>query len=197
MVELEDHLTDVKKNTSNNIIDGNSANLAKAWSFFTFFSVGLALIAAFMTVFIGPGAMGSGVAELIGYLNGVNYPNVFGGRTVFVKALCVVLAVVAGLCIGKEGPLAHIGANLALITLYLPIPGFELFRNDVSKRQLIAAGTSCGVSVAFGAPIGGTLFAYEISTPNTFWKFTVIWKTFFACALATFFLGLFEAIYSG
>jgi len=25
----------------------------------------------------------------------------------------------------------------------------------------------------------------------------VIWKTFFACALATFFLGLFEAIYTG
>eukprot|EP00351_Strombidinopsis_sp_SopsisLIS2011_P005530 CAMPEP_0116887726 /NCGR_PEP_ID=MMETSP0463-20121206/22357_1 /TAXON_ID=181622 /ORGANISM="Strombidinopsis sp, Strain SopsisLIS2011" /LENGTH=165 /DNA_ID=CAMNT_0004550997 /DNA_START=134 /DNA_END=631 /DNA_ORIENTATION=+ len=134
MVELEETLTDVKKTTTNNIIDHNSSNLAKAWSFFTFFSVALALIAALMTVYIGPGAYGSGVAELIGYLNGVNYPNVFGGRTTAVKSLGVVLAVVAGLCIGKEGPLAHIGANLALMTLYLPIPGFDIFRNDVSKR---------------------------------------------------------------
>ena len=36
---------------------------------------------------------------------------------------------------------------------------------------MIAAGAACGISVAFGAPIGGALFAYEISKPNTFWTF--------------------------
>lgn len=38
-------------------------------------------------------------------------------------------------------------------------------------REFLAAGISAGVSVAFGAPIGGALFAYEISGPATFWTF--------------------------
>jgi H+/Cl- antiporter ClcA len=67
-------------------------------------------IAVILTVFLGPGAVGSGTVELIAYCNGVAYPNFFGARTLFVKILGNALAVASGLCIGKEGPLAHIGA---------------------------------------------------------------------------------------
>ena len=67
-------------------------------------------IASIMTVFVGPGALGSGIAELMAYLNGINYPNFIGLRTLIVKIMGVSLAVSAGLCVGKEGPLAHIGA---------------------------------------------------------------------------------------
>ncbi len=65
------------------------------------------------------------------------------------------------------------------------------------KRRFIAAGTSAGVSAAFGAPIGGTLFAYEVSRPNTFWKFSVVWKVFFSCALAVFSLAMFSDLMNG
>ena len=57
---------------------------------------------------------------------------------------------------------------------------------------MAAAGASAGVSVAFGAPIGGTLFSYEMSRPNTFWRFSMIWKVFLACSLGTFMLALFN-----
>ena len=131
----------------------------------------LAGLGSLMTVYYGPGANGSGVAEIIAVMNGINYPGVFSVPTFLTKVFGVVFAVVGSLCVGKEGPMAHIGANIGLFTIYLPFKDFDYLRNDVNKRTLIAAGTSAGVSAAFGAPIGGTLFAYEMSKPNTFWRF--------------------------
>jgi hypothetical protein len=40
---------------------------------FLVYSLLFGATAAIMTVFIGPGASGGGVAELMGYLNGINY----------------------------------------------------------------------------------------------------------------------------
>lgn len=85
-----------------------------------------------MTIFWGPGAMGSGVAEVIGVLNGILYPAAINIKTLITKIIGVVLAVVGGLAVGKEGPLAHIGANLGSATVNLP--GYEFMRNNVNKR---------------------------------------------------------------
>ena len=62
---------------------------------------------------------------------------------------------------------------------------------------MIAAGASAGVSAAFGAPIGGALFSYEISKPNTFWTFSMLWRVFTACAICTFLLGIFNSLWEG
>ena len=85
-----------------------------------------------MTLFWGTGAMGSGVAEVIAVVNGVLYPAAINIRTIITKIIGVVFAVVAGLAVGKEGPLAHIGANLGSATVH--IPGFEFLRNNHHKR---------------------------------------------------------------
>jgi chloride channel 7 len=135
------------------------AGLCALWGF----------IGGMMTTYYGPAATGSGVAELIGYLNGVNYPGFMQFSTLLTKIIGVTFAVCAKLCIGKEGPLAHIGAVIGVSVIYLP--GFEHLRNDDTKRVFAAAGASVGVSAAFGAPIGGCLFCYELSKPNTFWTF--------------------------
>lgn len=99
----------------------------QGWLFYTGLSMFLVFISSCLTVYWGPGANGSGVAELIGYMNGVNYPGTFGFATFTTKVIGVVLAVVGGLCVGKEGPLAHIGANIGVATLYLPIHSFQFF----------------------------------------------------------------------
>ena len=149
-----------------------------------------ATIASLLTTYYGPGASGSGVAELIGYMNGVNYPEFIGINTLITKILGVTFAVTGKLCVGKEGPLAHIGANIGIMVLYIPGMGFEYLRNDEIKRQFVAAGASAGVSAAFGAPIGGALFAYEMSQPNTFWKFSMIWRVFFSFSVCNLVLAL-------
>ena len=197
MSQIEETITVFRRNTADEIIDGDPDRLALGWTFFAGLSAGCVLIASAMTVYWGPGANGSGVAELIGYLNGINYPNVIGFETFVTKVLGVVLAVVGGLCVGKEGPLAHIGANIGAVVAYLPLPRFAWFQNDTYKRNFIAAGTSAGVSAAFGAPIGGTLFAFEISKPNTFWRFSVVWKVFLSCALSVFTLALVQTAMKG
>lgn len=69
--------------------------------------------------------MGSGVAEVMGLLNGVNYTDAISFKTLFVKCFGTLFAVVGGLCIGKEGPLVHIGAIVGTLCCFLPFPIFD------------------------------------------------------------------------
>ena len=71
-----------------------------------------------MTIYIGPGANGSGIADLMAYLNGTNYAGMIGWNTLWIKIFCVILGISGALCIGKEGPLAHIGAIVAVGVIY-------------------------------------------------------------------------------
>lgn len=172
-------------------------HLALGWLTFLVFSLLFGGVAALMTVFIGPGAAGGGIAELMGYLNGINIPNFISLRTLFVKIFGLGLAVSSGLCIGKEGPLAHIGAILGHCIVYLPFNFLEYFRNDVDKRELASAGVAAGVAAAFGSPIGGCLFAYEICRPSTFWSFGLTWKIFFCSSISSFVLNILSCLRQG
>jgi chloride channel 7 len=78
------------------------------------------MIAVVFTIYIGPAAAGSGVVELMGMLNGIRVPGFIGIWTMITKIVGTIFAVSSGLCIGKEGPLAHIGAVCGVIVCYLP-----------------------------------------------------------------------------
>lgn len=57
-----------------------------------------------------------------------------------------------------------VGAGLSQgrsATLGIDLPVFERFRNVKSRRDFITGGVACGVAAAFGAPVGGLLFAME------------------------------------
>ncbi|CDW84851.1 h(+) cl(-) exchange transporter 7-like [Stylonychia lemnae] len=172
-------------------------NVGVGWFVLVIISALYVFISAIMVIYIAPAALGSGVAEAMGILNGVAYPDYICYKTFFVKFFGLALAVSAGICGGKEGPLVHMGSICGYAATALPFNCFRYFRNDFEKRKLLAVGTAAGVSAAFGAPIGGSLFAYEMSKPSTFWSFSLTWKIFFASSISTFVLSICKQIYHG
>lgn len=99
-------------------------------------------------------------------------------------------AVAAGLDLGKEGPLVHIGTCIAAL---LGQGGggaaggrrrwrwLRFVDNDRDRRDLITLGASSGVCAAFRAPVGGVLFALE--EVATWWRSALLWRTFFSTAV--------------
>lgn len=101
---------------------------------FVSLSVLFAGVSSMLVVFFAPSAAASGMAELMAVVNGINYPNFLNYPTLFVKIFALALSVSAGLCVGKEGPLAHIGAIIGISTLYLPFNFLKKFRHETTKR---------------------------------------------------------------
>lgn len=128
-------------------------------------------------------------------MNGVNYSNFYGAKQFIVKVVAIILGGVSGLCVGKTGTFAYLGAMIGMGVLYLPISGFEFFHNDSRKREFVSAGMACGMAAAFGSPIGGTLFGYELSQPNFFWEVQSTWRTFIACTVSVISYSLLYDIY--
>ncbi|KAG1669629.1 hypothetical protein FOA52_010789 [Chlamydomonas sp. UWO 241] len=166
------------------------ANMGVAWLFNVTVSTLLVAAASALCVGIAPEAIGSGVPEVMAYLNGCMVPRVFNIFTLVVKFFSCALCVASGLPVGPEGPLIHIGAALGSAlsqghstTMSFSTEMFKRFRNPKDKRDFVTAGVSCGVAAAFNAPIGGLLFAFE--EVASFWQQSLGWQVFFACMIAT------------
>jgi CIC family chloride channel protein len=76
-------------------------------------------------------------------------------RLIPVKFVGGVLALGAGLALGREGPSVQIGATLAHLL------GRLFGRNRADCRTLLAAGAGAGLAAAFNAPIAGAVFVLE------------------------------------
>ncbi|XP_074053262.1 H(+)/Cl(-) exchange transporter 7 isoform X2 [Macrotis lagotis] len=124
------------------------------------------IIGSVIVAFIEPVAAGSGIPQIKCFLNGVKIPHVVRLKTLVIKVCGVILSVVGGLAVGKEGPMIHSGAVIAAgisqgrsTSLKKDFKIFEYFRRDTEKRDFVSAGAAAGVSAAFGAPVGGILGA--------------------------------------
>lgn len=152
-------------------------------------------IGAILVTYVAPVASGSGIPVVKCYLNGVRVPEVVRLKSFFVKIVGVVCSVVGGLAAGKEGPFVHCGAVVAAgisqgrcTSLSFDTGIFRSFRNDRDKRDFVSAGASAGVACAFGAPIGGLLFALEEG--SSFWDQLLTWRIFFCSMITSFTLNL-------
>ena len=54
--------------------------------------------------------------------------------------------------------------------------------NQRKKREMLSVACSAGLSVAFGAPIGGVLFSYE--EISTYFPRRVMWRSFLCSLIA-------------
>ena len=72
------------------------------------------LIGSFLIAYIEPVAGGSGIPQVKCYLNGVKIPRIVRIKTLVCKAVGVTFSVLGGLAVGKEGPMIHSGAVVAV-----------------------------------------------------------------------------------
>jgi H+/Cl- antiporter ClcA len=172
--------------------------LGAAFAWWLGLSLAYGLISACLVVFVAPEAAGSGVPEVKAYLNGTDVPRFLLLVTGLVKGVGVCFSVAAGLVIGKEGPLIHIGACLGSLLSHelapAPLRGL-VARPDRQKRDFVSAGAAAGVAAAFSSPLGGICFAFEEAA--SYWQVQLTWRVFLSCILTTTVLWGVEAARQG
>ncbi|KAK4321014.1 hypothetical protein Pmani_008179 [Petrolisthes manimaculis] len=154
-----------------------------SYIFYILWSLLFASLAASLVMMFAPYACGSGIPEIKTILSGFIIRGYLGKWTLLIKSLGMVLAVSAGLSLGKEGPLVHVACCIGNILSYM-FPKYG--RNEAKKREILSAAAAVGVSVAFGAPIGGVLFSLEEA--SYYFPLKTLWRSFFAALVAAFVL---------
>ncbi|XP_056664700.1 H(+)/Cl(-) exchange transporter 5 isoform X3 [Monodelphis domestica] len=140
-----------------------------------------ALLAVSLVRVFAPYACGSGIPEIKTILSGFIIRGYLGKWTLIIKTITLVLAVSSGLSLGKEGPLVHVACCCGNILCHC----FTKYRkNEAKRREVLSAAAAAGVSVAFGAPIGGVLFSLE--EVSYYFPLKTLWRSFFAALVAAF-----------
>ena len=110
-------------------------------------------LAALLVRKFAPGAKGSGIPEVEAMLRHQKPPPPL--ILIPVKFFGGVLAMGAGLALGREGPTVQMGAGIG----YFIANVCRLNQDDV--KALLAAGAGAGLATAFSAPVAGAVFVLE------------------------------------
>ncbi len=112
-----------------------------------------AAVAAWLVRRYSPYASGSGIPQVEAVLTEDLPPAPFA--LIPVKFVGGLLAIGAGLALGREGPSVQMGGSLGNLV-------GKAFRRDWPDcRVLLAAGAGAGLATAFNAPIAGAVFVLE------------------------------------
>src|SRR5271168_3349285 len=114
---------------------------------------GATALAAWLVRRFSPPASGSGIPHVEAALEQQLAPA--PPYLIPVKFFGGLLAIGAGLALGREGPSVQMGAVIAHIV------GKMSGRGWPDRRALLAAGAGAGLAVAFNAPIAGAIFVLE------------------------------------
>ncbi|XP_026331883.1 H(+)/Cl(-) exchange transporter 5 isoform X2 [Hyposmocoma kahamanoa] len=162
--------------------DGPGAYII-SYLFYIVWALIFAALSASLVRMFAPYACGSGIPEIKTILSGFIIRGYLGKWTLIIKVVGLILSVSSGLSLGKEGPMVHIASCLGNILSYL-FPKYG--RNEAKKREILSAAAAAGVSVAFGAPIGGVLFSLE--EVSYYFPLKTLWRSFFCALIAAFIL---------
>ncbi|TFK44756.1 voltage-gated chloride channel [Crucibulum laeve] len=137
-------------------------------------------------------AAGSGIPEIKTILSGFVIHGYLGGRTLVTKSIGLAFSVASGLSLGKEGPFVHIASCVGNIISRITN---KYENNEAKRREILSAACAAGVAVAFGAPIGGTLFSLE--EVSYFFPPKVMWRSFFCAMIAAITLKILDPFGTG
>lgn len=175
-----------------NLDSKTTMGYAFSYAVYVFFAIVFGASACILVLFYAPYSRFSGIAELKTILSGFIIRGFLGFKTLTFKAIGLILVVGAGLWIGKEGPLVHVACCCAAISMRL-FP--QLYKNEAMKREVLAAASSAGISVAFGSPIGGVLFTLE--QLSYYFPERTLWTSFVAAMIAAVTLQFINPFRSG
>lgn len=141
--------------------------------------VGIVAVIAFFVFIMAkwqPLASGSGIPQVKAELRGQIKQPVY--RLLVSKFVGAVLAIGAGLSVGREGPSIQLGALVG--------KGFSRLtkRLPVEEKMLLTCGAGAGLAGAFCAPFSGAVFALEELHKN--FSVEVLVSTMAACISANF-----------
>ena len=157
-------------------------SLTNGWWMSYLFYVGwgfaMAPMAQVMALTLHDQSAGSGIPQLKSLMAGYRMKSFLGWRMLMAKGIGVLLALGSGLLIGKEGPFVCIAASIATL-LMKHVNLFKHMETNVQlRRDALSAACAAGVAATFGAPIGGVLFAIEVT--SSLFQVSSYWKGFFA-----------------
>jgi chloride channel 3/4/5 len=158
-------------------VDAKAGRFVVGYVFFMIFSILFAVSAAVLVKQFSTYAKHSGIPEIKTVLGGFVMRRFLGTWTLVIKSLGLILAVSSGMWLGKEGPFVHLACCCANIIMK---PFTSLSQNEARKREVLSAAAASGISVAFGAPIGGVLFSLE--QLSYYFPDKTMWQSF-VCAM--------------
>jgi len=126
---------------------------SKWWIFVLFLSILLISYLLGVIVKKEPMISGSGIPQVKGQLS--NQFKINWIRVIIGKFFGGILAIGAGLSLGREGPSIQLGASVGQGM------GYTLGRQKLENKYLITCGASAGLAAAFNAPLAGVIFALE------------------------------------
>lgn len=106
-----------------------------------------------------PGGEGSGIPQAIAALKmreRADRGAILSLRIAIGKGLAIVLGLLCGASIGREGPTVHIAASV----MY-SLNRLANFPIHHARRGLVLAGGAAGLAAAFNTPLAGVMFAIE------------------------------------
>jgi chloride channel 3/4/5 len=158
-------------------VRAKAGQFVMGYAFFIIFSILFAVSAAVLVKNFSTYAKHSGIPEIKTVLGGFVIRRFLGTWTLVTKSLGLTLAVSSGMWLGKEGPFVHLACCCANIIMK---PFESLSQNEARKREVLSAAAASGISVAFGAPIGGVLFSLE--QLSYYFPDKTMWQSF-VCAM--------------
>ncbi|GMH86239.1 hypothetical protein TrST_g6894 [Triparma strigata] len=193
VVNLEKVILLAKKDFVQTVRDEHGLGVGFAvWWIFT---AAIMLVSLGLTLNISPVAAGSGIPQMKTQLTGATIKGYLSFRTLMAKICGLICSVGAGMYIGQEGPFVHIASALANCFIYMKGLGepFKRIReNKPVKLAILEAACAVGVSSTFRSPIGGVLFAIEVT--STYYMVANYWKGFLAAFSASLMSHVIEMI---
>ena len=104
-------------------------------------------------------------------------------KTLGVKVFGLIFVLGSRLPVGKEGPFIHIACCLAM-----NLSRYIFKRSDYLSEEVLSAACAVGIACNFAAPIGGVLFAIEVTT--NYFAVRNYWRSFFAAISGTLLIHL-------